>query len=716
MPAAEAQKRAQQIASGGRRLDLDLVVDLDDGRDPAVWQMLQDPGAYHGATGADPLEHGYGGGKNIARWYEDPLNRRLCCYSQAHGGQVFFAHWTARDTVTAWKARRDPDEIARMYRVAVLDDPGDEAALAAAGVPSSSALDFAQEALADLAAIVQRGDWGVLAGLRRGLRGAFDDRLGGLDALGLVDAAAVKLEIARVPPTPRRGSAVALPGSIPGGWEGNIQRTERGTPRPGVANAVLALADGCGLGAHLRWDNATNRMLVIGVPPGSAVAAALGLSNATPAYTDPLTGIPVFQWTDEMLTTARLYLEGWEAGIASKDTARDVVNMLARRNAYSSVAAYLRGVVWDGAGRLDGWLVRHAGAEDTHFNRVALRMWTVAAVARALFPEERSGAAAQVDNILTLVGEQSARKSSFFRELCAVAAWHTENSLGDLGNKDAVIRISSTWIVDMAEGGSLRASEVEAFKQFVTTTAGNIRLPYATAAARLVRRNVFAMTVNQDGAGFLKDGTGNRRFWVVPVEDIDIKQLRRDRDQLWAEAVALFDAGHKWWFDRKDPRDTVIEAEAAAAAEAHRAQTPTEEALRRYVEDAPVLNQRGRASWTRRSVPLTVMGALPDVLADLGMDGSNTGTQRDAKRALTAMGWVSTRINFRNAPVPRNQTVWVAREGATAIKTDTRSKGSTVAFRLWLDAQAAAGAIGLPAPAAPGAAAEFAGPGEGKAP
>lgn len=653
VPPAEAQARAAR-SFDTQRLDLDTVLRLDDGRTVAVAEILLDPAPYDGETCADPLEPGYGSGRNLAVVCVT-AGRYVAIRSQAHGGQVFDVAWTTGDLIEAWNARHDPDEIARMYPGLRLDGPGDEAALAAAGVPAWAGLDF----------------------------------------------------VSVVP--------VALPGSIPGGWERKIKRNDRGVPVPGLTNAVLALSDGCGLGAHLRWDVATNRMLVVGVPPTSTVALLLDLQSVVPAYIDPLTGIAAFQWTDAMLTTVRLYLETWDAGIASKDTARDAVTMIAHRSSFSSVAAYLRGVQWDGIPRLDGWLVRHAGADDTPFSRVVLRMWMIAAVARARFPEERSGAAAQVDNVLTLVGEQAARKSSFFRQLCAVGAWHTENSLGDLTNKDAILRISSAWIVDMAEGGSVRASEVEAFKQFVTTTADNLRLPYDTAVTRLVRRNVFAMTVNRDGAGFLKDGTGNRRFWVVAVDYIDIEQLDRERDQLWAEAVSLFDAGGRWWFDRKDPRDVALEAEAAAAAEEHRAQTPAEELLRQYVEDAPVLEQRGRLTWTPRPAPLTVMRPLPDVLGELGLDGRHPCTQRDARRAMTAMGWTSTRINFRNSPVPHNQTVWVAREGAAAIRTDTRSEGSTVIFRRWLDAQAMAGAIGLREPTVAVAVADFAAHGDGGA-
>ena len=697
----EAHKRAS-TSIGSHRLDSATVVHLDDGRAPTVLDILRNPSSYDGATGADPVEPDYGGGRNKAKWFVRA--GRVSCHSQAHGGQTFDAGWSAGELIKAWSARRDSDEMAGMWLNVLLDDPaGDGTALATAGVPTWAGLDFGLDALADLPRLVAQSKWPTLNGLKQSLRGLFDDKLAGLVSLDLVDGATVAAGMAQAPAT--FASAVPVPsyGFIP--WFDRIKRTRNG-PLPTMANAVLALGEGCGLEQHLQWDNATKTMVLTGAPPGSAVAGLLGLKSVVPAYTDPITGSLVYQWADTMLTAARMHLEKSDASITSKHTARDAINALAQRNTFSSVAAYLRGVTWDSIQRLDGWLVRNAGADDTPFNTVILGMWMVGTVARALVPEER-GVAAQMDTVLTLVGRQAARKSTFIRELCAVPNWHTENSLGDLANKDAVLRINSAWIVDMAEGGSVRANEVEAFKQFVTTTADSIRLPYASTVTRLVRRNVFAMTVNPDGAGFLKDGTGNRRFWLVKVEHMDVAQLKRDRDQLWAEAVARFDTGRKWWFDKHDPRDVALEDEAAAAAEDHRAQTPTEVAIRRYMTDAPVLDQRGRVSWTPRPIPLCAMSALADVLGDVGQDGRNTGVLRDAQRAMTTVRWESKKVRFRSGPVARDQTVWVGPTGVAALRTDRRNKGTTTAFKMWLEEQDKAGAVGLPTPSDHDTAAAF---------
>ena len=507
---------------------------------------------------------------------------------------------------------------------------------------------------------------------------------------------------------------VAGAGAIGSDWFNQITM-RNGRAEPTLKNAIIALGAGCGLDRLLRHDDATQMLVLVGAHPNSAEWELLSLRNTTPFFVDPTTHVPVYCWDDNMLTAARLYLETIGVFLSSKDIARDAVNLLAHRKRYSSVAAYLRCLKWDRKPRLEGWLVRNAGAEDTGFNRIVLRKWMLGAVARAICPEEGNGRPAQMDTALTLVGPQGARKSTFLRALAPVQPWHTENSLGDLTNKDAVLRINAAWLVDLAEGGSIKANEVEAVKQFLTTTTDSIRRPYDTQITRYPRRNVFALTVNPDGAGFLKDGTGNRRFWVVDVGTIDVSTLTAERDQLWAEAVVLYDAGEKWYFDVSNPADAVLETEAAAAAEAHRSQTPTEFSVLRCLTHAPTLDARGNLmSWQARPEHLSVVNSIQELLRAVGLDASNTGTFRDTQRALQGAGWSQTRISFRAAAIARNETVWVDGEGTKALRDDKFGQGKTTHFKVWLNSQSKAGrigagtAMGTVAPVAGTAAASFA--------
>jgi hypothetical protein len=693
---AEAQARAAKSISS-QRLDLAAVLHLDDGRTPTVEDVLRAPQDYDGATCADPLEPDYGGGTNKA--IISVGRRRITCNSRAHGGQNFILAWTAADLIAAWTARRDPSEIASMWPRVILDDfAADEAALAAASVPSKRGSEFGLGDLRRLPALVEQGEYEKLAALQASMRGAFEDALREAEAVGLVDASAVRERIAAAP---RPVTGTALTPSSSNGWPAQLELGREGLATPTLTNAALGLGQGCRLYHHLWFDAATRTLVVRGVLRGSTEWDVLGLEGVLPLYIDPTTSLPVFQWTDALLTNARRYLETWRLRI-SKEAARDTVAMIAARNTFSSVGTYLRSLTWDGIPRLDGWLVRHAGALDTAFNNIVLSKWMISAVARASYPEERAGDAAKVDTILTLAGPQEVKKSTFLRLLCALPLWHTENGLGDLTNKDAVIRIISAWIVDMSEGGSLKANEVEAFKQFVTVLTDSVRLPYAAEVTRHARRCVFAMTVNPDGTGFLRDRTGNRRFWVVNVEDIDTTRLIAERDQLWAEAVERFDAGERWWFDKNDPRDAVLAAEAAEAAESHRSRTPIEEDLRRYLVEAPTLDSRGRVTWTSRPQPLSVLAPMPDILTELGFDARSTIVCRDAARALRTLGWRGEKLQLRGSAIDRGKSVWIDPAGAKALDKDTRGKAGGTALRRWLDAEADAGRIDPRALAAPG--------------
>ena len=155
----------------------------------------------------------------------------------------------------------------------------------------------------------------------------------------------------------------------------------------------------------------------------------------------------------------------------------------------------------------------------------------------------RSGAKA--DHMLILEGHQGARKSTALKIL-AGENWFTDE-LPDLGSKDAAIHMQGVWIVEIAELDAIGRAEVSRIKAFLTRTTDRFRPPYGRHTVEIRRQCVFAGTVNPDT--YLRDETGNRRFWPIRCGDIDIESLRRDRDQLWAEAVARFKDGAIWWLE-----------------------------------------------------------------------------------------------------------------------------------------------------------------------
>jgi predicted P-loop ATPase len=218
------------------------------------------------------------------------------------------------------------------------------------------------------------------------------------------------------------------------------------------------------------------------------------------------------------------------------------VGIAAERNQLSPVADYLKGLKWDGVDRLDSWLVRYCGAPDTPFSAAAGRWWMISAAARALSP------GCKVDHCLVLEGRQGSGKSSAFRALCPDPRWFTDSE-PQIGNKDAYLSIAGFWLVELAElDGITSRRESASIKSFITSAIDHYRPPYGARTISAKRTCVFCGTVNR--SEYLRDETGNRRFWPVRTGAdgaIKLGALGDVRDQLWAEARARYEGGEVWY-------------------------------------------------------------------------------------------------------------------------------------------------------------------------
>ncbi len=233
---------------------------------------------------------------------------------------------------------------------------------------------------------------------------------------------------------------------------------------------------------------------------------------------------------------------------ATRMTVNDAVDAVARENTFSPVQDYLNALVWDDKPRAGNWLSTYGGAAPTPLTGKQGQVWLVSAAARALKP------GCKADCALVLEGEQGARKSSAISVL-AGDDWFYDG-LHDMHSKDASALLRGKWIIELSELSAMRRTETEGVKAFLSRTVERYRPAYGRYEVIEPRRCVFAGTTNR--ADWLTDDTGGRRFWPVALGKIDLQSLARDRDQIWAEAVALYKAGAKWWLDPED------EAEAAS--------------------------------------------------------------------------------------------------------------------------------------------------------
>ena len=268
-------------------------------------------------------------------------------------------------------------------------------------------------------------------------------------------------------------------------------------------------------------------------------------------------------WNDDDAAQLRIYLEPFFGKIAKNDIL-DAVAACASDQAYHPVRDYLNGLTWDGVPRLDTLLIDYLGAEDTPYTRAVTRKSFVAAVARIMTPGRK------YDTMLVLVGEQGRYKSTVF--MIMGGDWFSD-SLRTFGDKDSMETIQGTWINEVAEMQALAKAEINAVKMFLSKRSDYYRAAYGRYAIDRPRQCVFFGTSNTKEC--LTDTTGNRRFWPVDIDQQPRKkdvgsELAKERDQLWAEAMAYWKLGEALYL----PQD--LEKEARTVQEAHREQHPWE--------------------------------------------------------------------------------------------------------------------------------------------
>lgn len=292
---------------------------------------------------------------------------------------------------------------------------------------------------------------------------------------------------------------------------------EADTPIKCVANCVVPFRHAPEWVGVLRWDE---------------MAQTIRCARPTPWGEHPT------EWTDHHDTKAAEWLDRTGLHYGTGAVAEAVI-AVARENSYHPVREYLDGLKWDGKSRLDSWLTVYCGVAHTEYSIFAGRAMMVSAVARAFEP------GVYVKSMLMLVGGQDVGKSEVFAILGG--AWYGVQHGEIRGDaQKAKEQCCKLWIIEISELATMRGSEVEDVKSFISTRTDVYRPAYARHVQTIKRHCVFAGTSNREDV--LKDTTGNVRFHPVTVgTEFDLVELKRDRDQLWAEAVNAYQSGWKWW-------------------------------------------------------------------------------------------------------------------------------------------------------------------------
>lgn len=259
-------------------------------------------------------------------------------------------------------------------------------------------------------------------------------------------------------------------------------------------------------------------------------------------------------------------------GTVSRNKTSDALDAMFARRRFHPVKDYLNALKWDGIPRADTLLIDYLGAEDTPFNRAVSRKTLCAATARIMQP------GIKYDYMLVLIGSQGIGKSSLFSRLAG--KWFSD-SLTTVQNKEAYEQLQNVWVIEMGELAATRKADVESLKHFISKQTDSFRVAYGKHVSEFPRQCIFVGTTND--REFLKDRTGNRRFWPVNVNGHGNKNIWTDLDddeigQIWAEALELWQAGEPLYLDKQ------LEEEARKIQEAHTEESPLFGMIHEYLE------------------------------------------------------------------------------------------------------------------------------------
>lgn len=351
-------------------------------------------------------------------------------------------------------------------------------------------------------------------------------------------------------------------------WLSQLSVDGNGNYKKTVNNLILILRNDPLLKDRIVTDEFANRGMILGKVPWS-----------------PETGNR--QWKDEDDAGAFWYIENYY-GITARDKLDDALAIVGGQNRINEVRRYLEGLTWDGVKRLDTLLSVYLGAEDTPYTRAVMRKSLCAAVARAL------EGGVKYDCMPIFTGPQGIGKSTFLNILGK--DWFSD-SLTTFSGKEAAEMIQGTWINEIGELSAFTKQETQIIKQFLSKRDDIYRAAYGRRTERYPRRCVFFGTSND--SEFLKDATGNRRFWPVDVGLHPAKKsvwvdLPKEVDQIWAEARMYWVLGEPLYLSKE------VEALALEQQEAHRESSGKEGMIRDFLEkripsdwdQQPVQNRR----------------------------------------------------------------------------------------------------------------------------
>ena len=306
-------------------------------------------------------------------------------------------------------------------------------------------------------------------------------------------------------------------------WIKSLEVDKKGMYKPSNKNIVLILENDKNLKNKIAYNLFSNRTMIRGDLPWRKVV-------------DKDQGDI---WQDSDDANLRMYMEV-AYNIVSPYKIYDGIAIVEKRNQYHPIRDYLNSLHWDKVHRIDNLMIDYLGADSCAYTKAITRKMLVAAVARVFNP------GIKFDYMMVLVGKQGIGKSYLISLLGK--NWYSD-SINTVQGKEAYEQLQNAWILEMAELSATKKAEAESVKHFISKTEDSYRQAYGRRVETFKRQCVFFGTTNE--IEFLKDRTGNRRYWPLmvgvnkPKKNLFEDLNKHEIDMIWAEAMYFYKKGEK---------------------------------------------------------------------------------------------------------------------------------------------------------------------------
>ncbi|CEN93642.1 virulence-associated E family protein [Paraclostridium sordellii] len=351
-------------------------------------------------------------------------------------------------------------------------------------------------------------------------------------------------------------------------WITKLEVDKKGMYKASNKNIVTILENDINLKGKIAYNLFSNRTMVKGDLPWRSVS-------------DKLRGDI---WQDSDDANLRVYID-ITYGIVAPYKINDGLAIIEKKNKYHPIIDYLNSNTWDKTSRVDTLMIDYLGAEDCEYTKSITRKMLVAAVSRVFNP------GIKFDYMLVLVGRQGIGKSYIINLLGR--EWYSD-SLNTVYGKEAYEQLQNAWILEMAELSATKKADAEAIKHFISKTEDSYRQAYGRRVDTFKRQCVFFGTTNENE--FLKDRTGNRRYWPLmvgvnkPLKNLFKDLNKNEINQIWAEALYLYKCGEKLILEGE------VEREANLKQEQHLESNSKEGMIREF------LNMKLPKSWDKMDI------------------------------------------------------------------------------------------------------------------